>query len=75
MTPTYSHIANFVPSAGEREELLQRGGLPPLPFVYSSFNQLYKTVPGIFNVWMRGLAQTPRAALWLIEIHTTETQR
>ena len=43
--------------------------------MYSSFNQLYKTDPGIFNVWMRGLAQTPRAALWLIEIHTTETQR
>ena len=65
----------------------QRGGLPPLPFVYSSFNQLcaifdqliplfplmqlrpcngsirYKTDPGIFNIWMKGLSQIPRKAL------------
>jgi protein O-GlcNAc transferase len=53
---------------------LQRGGLPPMPFVYSSFNQLYKTDPGIFKIWMKGLSEISHAALWLIEIHTTETQ-
>jgi len=37
---TYSSIASFVPSEEERLQLLERGGLPRLPFVYSSFNQL-----------------------------------
>lgn len=71
---TYSNIASYVPTDQERLELLQRGGLPPMPFVYSSFNQLYKTDPGIFKIWMKGLSEISHAALWLIEIHTTETQ-
>jgi predicted O-linked N-acetylglucosamine transferase (SPINDLY family) len=57
---TYSSIASYVPSEEERLALLERGGLPQMPFVYSSFNQLYKTDPGIFNIWMRGLRETPR---------------
>ena len=42
-------------------------GLPDQGFVFCSFNASYKITPAMFDVWMRLLAQTPGAVLWLLE--------
>jgi predicted O-linked N-acetylglucosamine transferase (SPINDLY family) len=40
-------------------------GLPKDAFVFSSFNQVYKFEPVMFDVWMRLLKQVPNSVLWL----------
>ncbi len=40
-------------------------GLPNDLFVFSSFNQVYKFEPLMFDVWMRLLKQVPDSVLWL----------
>lgn len=42
-------------------------GLPPVGFVYCSFNQLFKLDPVMFNVWMMILKKVPDSVLWLQE--------
>ncbi|QGM98876.1 tetratricopeptide repeat protein [Methylocystis parvus] len=42
-------------------------GLPEDAFVFCCFNNSYKILPQIFDVWMRALTKTPNAVLWLIE--------
>lgn len=46
-----------------REEL----GLPPTGFVFCCFNNNFKIVPEIFEVWMRLLRRVPGSVLWLYE--------
>lgn len=48
-------------------EPLSRGdlGLPEAAFVFCSFNNTYKLVPEVFDVWMRLLASLPNSVLWL----------
>lgn len=41
-------------------------GLPEDAFVYCCFNNAYKILPDLFDVWMRILSRVPRAVLWLI---------
>jgi protein O-GlcNAc transferase len=45
--------------------------------VLCSFNQAYKTQPGVFNTWIDILRRAPRAKLWLLEDNkwATETWR
>ena len=40
-------------------------GLPEEGFVFCSFNQNYKIVPRMFDVWMRLLKEIPGSVLWL----------
>jgi len=40
--------------------------LPEDAFVFASFNQSYKIVPEVFEVWCRILAATPGSVLWLL---------
>ncbi|MEE4358187.1 MAG: tetratricopeptide repeat protein, partial [Desulfococcaceae bacterium] len=40
-------------------------GLPDSSFVLCSFNQLYKTEPLMFDIWMRILRKIPGSVLWL----------
>jgi predicted O-linked N-acetylglucosamine transferase (SPINDLY family) len=42
-------------------------GLPGRSFVFCCFNQTYKILPEVFDVWMRLLAQVPGSVLWLLE--------
>ncbi|WP_442753613.1 tetratricopeptide repeat protein [Methylocystis sp. JAN1] len=42
-------------------------GLPDDAFVYCCFNNSYKVLPPVFDIWMRILGKVPRAVLWLIE--------
>src|SRR5207344_1486216 len=43
----------------------QESGLPAQGFVFCCFNDAYKIVPELFDVWMRVLAQVPGSVLWL----------
>jgi len=42
-------------------------GLPADGFVFCCFNNNYKILPDVFDVWMRLLAQVDGSVLWLIE--------
>ena len=49
-----------VPSRGE-------AGLPPDGLVFCCFNQSFKIVPDVFDVWMRLLRQVEGSVLWLLD--------
>jgi predicted O-linked N-acetylglucosamine transferase (SPINDLY family) len=49
------------PSAGSRAD----AGLPPRGFVFCCFNNPYKILPSVFDVWMRLLHGAPGSVLWL----------
>jgi protein O-GlcNAc transferase len=51
-------IADRIPSRSEC-------GLPETGFVFCSFNQSYKIIPAIFDIWMRLLNQLNNSVLWL----------
>lgn len=42
-------------------------GLPPDAFVFCCFNNNYKILPAMFDLWMRLLRELPRSVLWLLE--------
>lgn len=46
-------------------------GLPESGFVFCCFNNSYKLEPGIFDVWMRILAQVPDSVLWIYSTSAT----
>ena len=46
-------------------------GLPPGRFVFCCFNNNYKILPDIFDVWMRILMQVEGSVLWLFEDNST----
>lgn len=41
--------------------------LPTDGFVFCSFNQTFKILPDIFDIWMRLLKTKPNSVLWLLE--------
>lgn len=41
--------------------------LPADSFVFCSFNQTFKILPDIFEIWMRLLKARPNSVLWLLE--------
>jgi predicted O-linked N-acetylglucosamine transferase (SPINDLY family) len=53
-------IAARVPSRAEE-------GLPPAGFVFCCFNNTYKIVPDVFDIWMRLLKAIEGSVLWLFE--------
>jgi predicted O-linked N-acetylglucosamine transferase (SPINDLY family) len=42
-------------------------GLPEAGFVFCCFNQTFKILPRVFDVWMRLLRELPGSVLWLAE--------
>jgi predicted O-linked N-acetylglucosamine transferase (SPINDLY family) len=52
---------------GEHAPMRSEVGLPEDGFVFCSFNNNYKIVPPIFDVWMRLLLQVEGSVLWLVE--------
>ena len=42
-------------------------GLPQTGFVFCCFNNPFKTLPEIFDVWMRLLRDVPESVLWLLQ--------
>jgi predicted O-linked N-acetylglucosamine transferase (SPINDLY family) len=41
-------------------------GLPDIGFVFCCFNQSFKILPEVFDVWMRLLTAVPGSVLWLL---------
>jgi predicted O-linked N-acetylglucosamine transferase (SPINDLY family) len=52
-------VAGRVPARGEL-------GLPESGFVFCCFNNSYKVVPRMFDVWMRLLDRVPGSVLWML---------
>jgi len=50
---------------GSRTPTRGEAGLPESGFVFASFNNAYKFVPGMFDVWMRILGAVGESVLWL----------
>lgn len=42
-------------------------GLPEQAFVFCGFNQTFKILPAVFEVWMRLLRDVPGSVLWLLQ--------
>ncbi len=42
-------------------------GLPETGFVFCCFNNSYKILPNVFDIWMRILRATDNSVLWLLE--------
>jgi predicted O-linked N-acetylglucosamine transferase (SPINDLY family) len=51
----------------ERMPTRRECGLPDTGFVFCCFNNIYKIMPDVFEIWMRLLSATPGSVLWLIE--------
>jgi protein O-GlcNAc transferase len=51
------------------EHTLSRGeaGLPDVGFVFCCFNNSFKILPPVFDVWMRLLQEVPGSVLWLLQ--------
>ncbi|WP_147373640.1 tetratricopeptide repeat protein [Hephaestia caeni] len=60
-----SYQPNSRPSEIPRRTTRHDHGLPDNRFVYSCFNNFYKTSPETFSVWMRILAKNEDSVLWL----------
>lgn len=50
----------------ERMPTRREAGLPETGFVFCSFNNHYKIVPAVFDVWMRLLRKVAGSVLWLL---------
>jgi predicted O-linked N-acetylglucosamine transferase (SPINDLY family) len=62
---SYQPNDNQRPIAPDRQTRADHG-LPDDAFVFCSFNAPYKTGPAEFAIWMRLLADCPKAVLWLL---------
>jgi len=51
---------------GAKTPSRQELGLPEHGFVFCCHNNIYKINPGMFDIWMRLLAQVPGSVLWLV---------
>jgi protein O-GlcNAc transferase len=49
-------------------------GLPEEGFVFCCFNNSYKILPQVFDIWMRLLRALPTSVLWLIEDNPDATR-
>jgi predicted O-linked N-acetylglucosamine transferase (SPINDLY family) len=45
----------------------QEAGLPETGFVFCCFNNSFKILPPVFDVWMRLLQEVPGSVLWLLQ--------
>lgn len=45
-------------------------GLPEQGFVFCGFNQTFKILPEIFDIWMRLLREVPGSVLWLLQANS-----
>jgi protein O-GlcNAc transferase len=67
---TYQANDNKNP-VSERKPTRAECGLPETAFVFCCFNNAYKILPEIFDIWMRLLGARDNSALWLIETNQT----
>ncbi|MEE9906145.1 MAG: glycosyltransferase, partial [Chlorobium sp.] len=58
----------------ERAFTRRECGLPEQGFVFACFNNNYKIIPDVFDVWMRVLKQADGSVLWLLEDNATAAE-
>ena len=58
----------------DRVPTRQECGLPSEGFVFCCFNQAYKILPDVFNLWMRILKAVPGSVLWLGEANAWQPE-
>ena len=51
----------------ERTPARRETGLPEAGFVFCCFNNSFKILPPVFDVWMRLLREVPGSVLWLLQ--------
>jgi len=49
-------------------------GLKPDAFVFCCFNQTFKILPAVFDIWMQLLKAKPNALLWLLDCNSLAKQ-
>ena len=79
--PSYAECVVWLPDSyqvndqqrriSERSQTRRECGLPDYAFVYCCFNNPYKILPDIFDIWMRLLRSNENSVLWLFEGHPT----
>jgi predicted O-linked N-acetylglucosamine transferase (SPINDLY family) len=52
---------------GQRAPTRAEVGLPQGAFVFCCFNNSYKILPPLFDVWMNLLREVPKSVLWLLQ--------
>jgi predicted O-linked N-acetylglucosamine transferase (SPINDLY family) len=62
-----TYQANTKRKASDKIFTRAEAGLPQSGFVFCSFNNTYKIMPEIFDIWMRLLHQVEDSVLWLFE--------
>jgi protein O-GlcNAc transferase len=75
--PSYAECVVWLPDSyqvndqqrriSEHSQTRRECGLPENAFVYCCFNNRYKILPDIFDIWMRVLRSNENSVLWLIE--------
>ena len=58
----------------ERTPTRRECGLPETAFVFCCFNNPFKIMPDVFDIWMRLLQATEGSVLWLIEENSTASR-
>ena len=70
-TERFLHLSDCYCPSDTRRDIAARAptreesGLPAQGFVFCCFNDAYKILPEVFDVWMRLLAQVSGSVLWL----------
>jgi len=82
--PDYSEKVVYLPDSyqvndaaraiAERIPTRAQAGLPHNAFVFCCFNNSYKIMPSMFEVWMKLLREIPESALWLLEDNREASQ-
>lgn len=65
--PDCYQISDRRREVSERTPTREGCGLPARDFVFCCFNQAYKILPDMFEVWMRIMQAVPGCVLWLAE--------
>lgn len=65
--PDSYQVNDATRAIAERTPARAELGLAQGAFVFCCFNQNYKIMPEVFEIWMRLLAKVPASILWLLE--------
>jgi predicted O-linked N-acetylglucosamine transferase (SPINDLY family) len=65
--PDSYQVNDAARAVAERIPTRAEAGLPHQAFVFCCFNNSYKIMPPLFEVWMKLLRAIPESALWLLE--------
>src|SRR5919106_4256734 len=65
--PECYQVNDAARAIAERTTTRREAGLPQDAFVFCCFNNSYKIMPAVFEIWMNLLREIPQSVLWLLE--------